>query len=201
MPLFYEPDLEKAKGILRACYRAGVRVIEFTNRGDFAHETFGALIKFVAAELPGMVLGVGTIVDAGTAALYIQLGTNFVVTPMIHDDVARTCNRRKIAWIPGCATLSEISRAEELGAEMVKLFPGDMLSPAFVKGLKGPMPWTSVLITGGVEPTRENLEAWFKAGASGVGMGSKLFVPGGSLEDIEARARFCVETIRALVRK
>ena len=198
MPLFYEPDLEKAKDILRVCYRAGVRVIEFTNRGDFAHETFGALIKFVAAELPGMVLGIGTIVDAGTAALYIQLGTNFVVTPMIHDDVARTCNRRKIAWIPGCATLSEISRAEELGAEMVKLFPGDMLSPAFVKGLKGPMPWTSVLITGGVEPNRENLEAWFKAGASGVGMGSKLFVPGGSLEDLEARARFCVETIREI---
>jgi 2-dehydro-3-deoxyphosphogluconate aldolase / (4S)-4-hydroxy-2-oxoglutarate aldolase len=201
MPLFYEPNIEKAKEIMTACYKGGVRIMELTNRGDFAHEVFGELIKFSAKELPEMVLGIGTIIDGSTAALYMQLGANFIVTPMFHEDIARTCNRRKIPWMCGCATLTEISRCEEMGAEMVKLFPGEILSPAFVKGAKGPMPWSSFLITGGVEPTHESLKAWFDAGATGVGMGSKLIYKGGSMTELEEKSRFCIDTIKTLKSK
>jgi 2-dehydro-3-deoxyphosphogluconate aldolase/(4S)-4-hydroxy-2-oxoglutarate aldolase len=144
------------------------------------------------------MIGVGTVMDAGTAALYIQLGANFVISPVIHEDVARMCNRRLIGWMPGCATLTEISRAQELGADFVKLFPGETLSPAFVKAALAPMPWTNILVTGGVEPTQESLKAWFDAGAVGVGMGSKLFPKGGRAEDVEEKVRFCIQTIQAL---
>jgi len=174
VPLFYHEDIPTSKEVLRACYKGGARLLEFTNRGDFAHEVFAELNKFAAKELPEMILGVGSVVDAGTASLYIQLGANFVVSPMLHDDIAKTCNRRKILWSPGCGTLSEISRAEELGAEIVKIFPGSQLGPGFVKAIKGPCPWTSIMPTGGVTAQEENLKAWFDAGATCVGMGSKL---------------------------
>lgn len=175
VPLFTHHDLETTKRVLEISYRAGVRVFEYTNRGDYAHELFGELNKYAAAHFPDLILGAGTIVDAGTASLYLQLGANFIVTPLLKTDVAVVCNRRKIGWIPGCATLTEISQAEELGAEIVKLFPGNVLGPAFIKGLKGPMPWTSVMVTGGVEPEENNLRSWFEAGATCVGMGSQLF--------------------------
>jgi 2-dehydro-3-deoxyphosphogluconate aldolase/(4S)-4-hydroxy-2-oxoglutarate aldolase len=175
VPVFYHPDPETCRQVLAASYRAGVRVFEFTNRGDGAHEIFNELNQYAALEFPEMILGVGTIFDTGTASLYIQLGAAFVVSPALKEDLAVTCNRRKIAWIPGCATLTEISRAEELGAEMVKVFPGDILGPEFIKALKGPMPWTTVIVTGGVKPEVENLKAWFDAGAACVGIGSQLF--------------------------
>ena len=176
IPVFYHPQVETAKQVLRACYGGGVRVFEFTNRGDFAHEVFAELNKWAAAELPEMILGVGSVVDAGTASLYIQLGTNFVVSPVLKEDMALVCNRRKIAWSPGCGSLNDISRAEELGAEIVKIFPGSSVGgPKFVAAVKGPCPWTSIMPTGGVEPTEENLKAWFDAGVACVGMGSNLF--------------------------
>lgn len=175
VPVFYHPDLEVCKDILKACYDGGVRVFEFTNRGDFAHELFGALVKYANKELPGMILGAGTVYDAGTAALYIQLGANFIVSPVVKEDMAVTCNRRKILWAPGCGSLTEMSRAEELGAEIVKMFPGFVLGPAFVAAAKGPCPWTSIMPTGGVEPTRASLTEWFKAGVACVGIGSQLF--------------------------
>jgi 2-dehydro-3-deoxyphosphogluconate aldolase/(4S)-4-hydroxy-2-oxoglutarate aldolase len=133
------------------------------------------LNKYVEKELPEMMLGIGSVVDAGTTSLYIQLGTNFVVSPVLKEEMAIVCNRRKILWSPGCGSLTEISRAEELGAEIVKIFPAEQVGgPKFVANIKGPCPWTSIMPTGGVEPTEENLSAWFKAGVTCVGMGSQL---------------------------
>lgn len=174
VPLFYHNDIATSKKVLTACYKGGARLLEFTNRGDFAHEVFGELNKFAAKELPEMILGVGSVTDGGTASLYMQLGANFVVTPVLREDIAIVCNRRKILWAPGCGSLSEIARAEELGAEIVKVFPGSQLGPGFVKAIKGPCPWTSIMPTGGVTAQEDNLKAWFDAGATCVGMGSKL---------------------------
>lgn len=174
VPLFYHRDLELAKQVLKACYRGGARLLEFTNRGDFAHEVFGALNKYAEQELPEMILGVGSVTDGATASLYMQLGANFVVTPVLREDIAIACNRRKVLWSPGCGSLGEIARAEELGAEIIKVFPGSQLGPGFVKAIKGPCPWTSIMPTGGVTASKENLSGWFEAGVSCVGMGSKL---------------------------
>ena len=176
IPVFYQSDAAIARQVLNACYNGGVRVFEFTNRGDFAHELFAELNKWAAKEIPEMILGVGSVIDAATASLYMQLGANFVVSPVLKEEMAIVCNRRKIAWIPGCGSLNDISQAEELGAEIVKIFPGSSVGgPKFVAAVKGPCPWTSIMPTGGVEPTMENLKAWFDAGVACVGMGSNLF--------------------------
>lgn len=176
VPVFYHPDIEVAKQVVKACYKGGIRVFEFTNRGDFAQEVFGELQKWTNKECPEMILGIGSVVDAPTASLYIQLGTNFVVGPLLNPDIFKVCNRRQIAYSPGCATTSEIGTAQELGAEIVKIFPGGNVGgPSFVKNIKGPMPWSRIMVTGGVAPTEENLVAWFTAGVTAVGMGSKLF--------------------------
>jgi 2-dehydro-3-deoxyphosphogluconate aldolase / (4S)-4-hydroxy-2-oxoglutarate aldolase len=186
VPLFYRRDLSVCKEIIRACHAGGAGVIEFTNRGDFAHETFGELVKFTANELPDLMLGAGSIVDPSTAALYLQSGADFIVSPLLNESIARVCNRRKVLWIPGCSTLSEIGRAEEAGAEICKVFPGDAVTgPAFIKAVRGPCPWTSLMPTGGVDPTKENLVRWFDAGACCVGMGSGLIT-----NDIMATGNF-----------
>lgn len=177
VPLFSNNDLDICKNVLKASYKAGIRAFELTNRGDFAHELFAELVKFARQDYPDLVLGVGTIIDPATAALYLQLGANFIVSPSFNPEVAKVCNLRKVAYLPGCATLTEISNAEAWGVEIVKLFPGDSLGPSFVKALKAPMPWTTVLVTGGVEPTHESLKAWFGAGADAVGIGSRLLTP------------------------
>jgi len=174
IPLFFNNDLELSKKVLKACYDGGARLMEFTARGDFAHEVFGELTKYAIKELPGMIMGVGSVTDAAAASLYMALGANFIVTPVLREDIAIACNRRKVLWSPGCGTLTEITKAEELGCEIVKLFPGDIYGPQFVKGIKGPQPWTNVMPTGGVSPTKENLSAWFSAGVTCVGMGSQL---------------------------
>jgi 2-dehydro-3-deoxyphosphogluconate aldolase/(4S)-4-hydroxy-2-oxoglutarate aldolase len=175
VPVFYHPDTAICIKVVKACYDGGVRVFEFTNRGDFAHEVFSELHKYVIEELPEMIMGVGSIIDPGTTSLYIQLGANFIVSPLLNEEMAKICNRRKISWSPGCGSVSEISKAEELGAEVVKIFPGSQVGGSkFVAAVSGPMPWTSIMPTGGVEPTEENLSAWFKAGVHCVGMGSKL---------------------------
>ncbi|MFM7400042.1 MAG: bifunctional 4-hydroxy-2-oxoglutarate aldolase/2-dehydro-3-deoxy-phosphogluconate aldolase [Bacteroidota bacterium] len=176
IPLFYHPDPDTAFQIAAACYRGGARVIEFTNRGPFAHEVFASLRKQLWKELPDMLLGVGSVQDSGTAALYIQMGADFVVTPLLRTDVISTCNRRKVAVIPGVSTSSEIGLAEEMGCELVKITPGDVLGPAFLKAHLAPCPWTRAMISGGVTPDESNLKAWFQAGAACVGMGSKLII-------------------------
>lgn len=174
IPLFFHNDLELSKKVLKACYDGGARLMEFTARGDFAHEVFGELTKYAIKELPGMIMGVGSVTDGAAASLYMALGANFIVTPVLREDIAIACNRKKVLWSPGCGSLTEIARAEELGCEIVKLFPGDLYGPKFVKGIKGPQPWTSIMPTGGVSPTEENLKGWFDAGVTCVGMGSQL---------------------------
>ena len=175
VPVFYNAELETSKKVLKACYEGGIRAFEFTNRGDFAHEVFGELVKYANKELPGMIVGVGSIVDPGTAALYIQLGANFVVGPLFNPEIAPVCNRRLIPYCPGCGSVSEVGAAQEAGCDLCKVFPGDVLGPAFVKGLRAPMPWSRIMVTGGVKPERENLAGWFGAGVTCVGMGSNLF--------------------------
>jgi len=176
VPVFYHKDTDVCKQVVKACYEGGVRVFEFTNRGDFAHEVFAEIAKWAAKEVPGMILGVGSVIDSATAALYIQMGGNFIVSPLIDEETARFCNRRKIAWSPGCGSVTEINKAHELGAEVVKVFPGSSVGgPDFVSGVKGPMPWASIMPTGGVSPDETNLKGWFKAGVHCVGMGSQLF--------------------------
>ena len=175
IPLYYNPDLEVMKDVISACYRGGMTIFEFTNRGDLAHELFAELVKWSREEMPDLILGVGTVVDAGTCSLYIQLGAKFIVSPLLNEEMARVCNRRKVLWMPGCATASEINKAEELGAEVVKLFPGPTVGGAkFMKAYLGPCPWSNIMPSGGVSPTRENLTEWFEAGAFCVGMGSQL---------------------------
>ena len=176
VPVFYHSDVETAKPVVKACYEGGVRAFEFTNRGDFAHEVFGELNKWVSRECPEMVMGVGSVVDPATAALYIQLGANFIVGPLFNPEVAKVCNRRLIPYTPGCGSVSEIGFAQECGCDLCKVFPaGNVGGPSFVKNVKAPMPWSMLMVTGGVEPTKDNLTAWIKAGVTCVGMGSNLF--------------------------
>ena len=176
VPVYYNKDVETAKQVVKACYEGGVRAFEFTNRGDFAHEVFAELIKFAAKECPELVLGVGSIVDPGTASLYLQLGANFIVGPLFNPEIAKVCNRRLVPYTPGCGSVSEIDFAQEVGCDLCKIFPaGNVGGPSFVKNIKAPMPWSLIMATGAVEPTEENLSAWFKAGVTCVGMGSMLF--------------------------
>ena len=174
VPVFYHKDAEVAKNVVKACYEGGVRAFEFTNRGDFAHEVFAEVVKFAAKECPEMAIGVGSIVDPATAALYLQLGACFVVGPLFNPEIAKICNRRLVPYTPGCGSISEVGAAQEAGCDLCKVFPGDVLGPNFVKGLMAPMP-SKLMVTGGVEPSKENLTAWMKSGVYCVGMGSKLF--------------------------
>lgn len=175
VPLFYHSDLERAKAITGALVRGGSRVLEFTNRGDFAIEVFSELVKSSAREFPDMIIGVGTVDDPATAALFLAHGANFVVGPTFDEGIARLCNRRKVAYMPGCGNLNDIARAEEWGAEIVKMFPGGAAGgPGFVKDVLAPRPWTRIMPTGGVTPEEDNLRTWFDAGVTAVGMGSRL---------------------------
>ena len=175
IPVFYNSDFEIVKNIVVACVKGGAKAIEFTNRGDRAINVFTKLAEFRDAECTDLVLGVGSICDAGTAAAYINAGVDFVVGPMLDEDVAKACNSRKIPYSPGCGTVTEIQKAHTLGVEICKIFPGAQVGgPAFVKAVRGPMPWTEIMPTGGVAPTPESLKEWFDAGIVCAGMGSKL---------------------------
>ncbi|MBN2371364.1 MAG: bifunctional 4-hydroxy-2-oxoglutarate aldolase/2-dehydro-3-deoxy-phosphogluconate aldolase [Vicinamibacteria bacterium] len=174
-PVFYNNDVEIGKKIVAACVEGGARIVEFTNRGDRAWNVFTELIAWVDESQLDVILGVGSVCDAPTASLYIGSGANFVVGPLLNPEVARLCNRRKIAYSPGCGSVSEISQAEELGVEIVKVFPGGQVGgPAFVKAVLGPMPWTRIMPTGGVDATQQSVGEWIQAGAACLGMGSKL---------------------------
>jgi 2-dehydro-3-deoxyphosphogluconate aldolase/(4S)-4-hydroxy-2-oxoglutarate aldolase len=174
VPLAYITDSEVAKYIVDALYAGGLRSFEFTNRGVGAHKVFDVLAEHCRANYPDLALGVGSVVDTGTTALYISLGADFIVSPMLVEALAPLCNRRKVSWMPGCFTPAEIGRAEELGAEIVKLFPGNAVAPGFIKSVLAPSPRTRIMVTGGVKPEADNLSRWFGEGAVAVGMGSAL---------------------------
>ena len=203
VPVFFHKDTEVCKKVVKACYDGGVRVFEFTNRGDFATLVFASLNQYAIQECPEMIMGVGSVVDEGTASMYIALGANFIVSPIIDEGTAKVCNKRKIAWSPGCGSVTEIARAHELGAEVVKIFPGSQVGgPGFVKAVLGPMPWTSFMPTGGVTPDEVNLKGWFDAGVTCVGMGSQL-IPGEVIKNenysyITAKCQEALEIINRL---
>lgn len=202
IPLFYNDDIEISKKIVQACYQGGARLLEFTHRGDFAHEVFRELISFANHSLPGMILGVGSISDAASASYYLMNGANFIVTPVYREDIAILCNRRKILWSPGCGSLTEITKAEEMGADLVKLFPGNIYGPEFVKAVKGPQPWTHIMPTGGVTTEETNLKSWFDAGVSCVGLGSKLItkeiIDNQAYEELTKRVEKTLQLIQRL---
>jgi len=175
IPVFYHPDAELCINVIQACANGGAKCIEFTNRGDFASHVFYEVTRHFAKADPSVIMGVGSVVDAPTAGIYIANGARFVVGPVLNPDVAKVCNRRKIPYSPGCGSASEIGAAEELGVEIVKIFPGTQVGgPEFVKAVLGPMPWTRIMPTGGVDPTEESLTKWFGAGIVAAGIGSKL---------------------------
>jgi 2-dehydro-3-deoxyphosphogluconate aldolase/(4S)-4-hydroxy-2-oxoglutarate aldolase len=203
IPVFYHQDASTAIAIIEACVAGGLRVVEFTNRGDLAHAVFAKTVEHFVKSDSDVIIGAGSVVDAPTAALYIANGANFVVGPLLNPDVARLCNRRKVAYSPGCGSVSEIGQAEELGVEIVKLFPGtEVGGPAFVKSVQGPCPWTRIMPTGGVDATRQSMEAWFKAGVSCVGMGSKLvtkeIVDTGDFAALSANAKQLLGWVREI---
>lgn len=174
VPLFYNDDAQVAIKVIQACLDGGAHCVEFTNRGDSAHLIFRELVEWFKDE-PRLILGAGTIIDPATATLFLQLGANFIVGPTFNPDVARMCNRRMVSYIPGCATTTEISNAQELGVEICKVFPGGELGgPAFIQAVCAPLPWSRLMPTGGVEAEQESITAWIRAGAACLGMGSKL---------------------------
>ena len=203
VPVFYNKDPETTIHIVEACAKGGARVAEFTNRGDMAYRVFTETVQHVMSSGSNAIMGVGSVVDAPTAALYIANGANFVVGPLLNPEVARLCNRRKIPYSPGCGSVSEIAQAEELGVEIVKVFPGSEVGgPKFVKAVAGPCPWTRIMPTGGVDATRESLEGWFKAGVAAVGAGSKLItkelVAARDWDGITAKVAQCIAWIKEI---
>ena len=205
VPIFYEPDVEVARRMVAACAEGGARLVEFTNRGDGAIDVFRQVEGWCAANCKDVVLGAGTILDAPTAAHYLAAGANFIVAPSLDEEVARLCNTRKIPYLPGCGSVTEIQRAHTLGVEICKLFPAaEVGGPAFVKNVRGPLPWTDIMATGGVAPNQENLRGWFGAGVACVGMGSNLFSPEivrqRDYAELTARVRDVIRMIREVRR-
>ncbi len=201
VPLFYNADVEISIELASACSHGGAKTIEYTNRGELAYPVFTELVKHLAKVDPSLILGVGSIVDAPTAALYIAVGANFVVGPSFNPEIAKLCNRRKILYMPGCATETEITTAEEFGAEICKIFPGSTVGgPAFIKGVMAPCPWHRLMPTGGVDATEANIREWVKAGAAAIGMGTKLIskqaVNDKDYDGIASKTAQCIEWVQ-----
>jgi 2-dehydro-3-deoxyphosphogluconate aldolase/(4S)-4-hydroxy-2-oxoglutarate aldolase len=206
VPLFYNHDAGICKEVINACYEGGARVFEFTNRSEFAHEVFAEVKRWATDYCQDMMIGAGSVPDAGTASIYMQMGAAFIVSPFLNPETAKACNRRKVLWIPGCGTLTEISEAEEMGAEIVKIFPGNAVGgPSFVRAVKGPCPWTSIMPTGGVEASEDTLTEWVGAGVTCVGLGSLLIteklVKAGDWTSIQRNVRNTLDIIRKLKTK
>jgi 2-dehydro-3-deoxyphosphogluconate aldolase/(4S)-4-hydroxy-2-oxoglutarate aldolase len=199
--LFYNADVDTSIELVFACSRGGAKVIEFTNRGEMAYPVFTELVKHFAKADPSVILGVGSVIDAPTAALYLAVGANFIVGPSLNPEISRLCNRRKILYMPGCGTENEIVAAEELGAEICKIFPGSSAGgPGFIKAVLAPSPWHRLMPTGGVDATETSVSEWIKAGAAAVGMGSKLItrqaVSDKDYDGIAKKASACIDWIK-----
>jgi 2-dehydro-3-deoxyphosphogluconate aldolase / (4S)-4-hydroxy-2-oxoglutarate aldolase len=175
VPLMYHADAALCASRIQACYDAGIRAFEFTNRGSQAQEVFSAIRKYIDASCPEMALGIGTIYDAATARAYIDLGTDFIVQPIMSEEVGAVCHENNIAWIPAAMTVTEIYTAHRLGASVVKIFPASVLGKAFIKAIRGPMPNVPLMVTGGVKANKEDVQEWLAAGANNVGLGGQLF--------------------------
>ncbi len=203
VPVFYHPQVEIARQVVQACVAGGAKAVEFTNRGDRAINVFTALQEFCAEKLPEAMLGVGSVVDAPTAAMYIAAGADFVVGPVLDADTARLCNCHKVAYMPGCGSATEIHEAHKLGVEICKVFPGEQVGgPEFVKAVRGPCPWTEIMPTGGVSPAEDNLRAWFTAGIACAGIGSNLItkelLKAGDFAGITAKVKETVDRIASI---
>ncbi len=201
LPLFYNGDLNTAIELAAACARGGARAVEFTNRGEAAYPVFSDLVKHFAKADPAMILGVGSVMDAPTAALYLAAGANFIVGPSLNPEISRLCNRRKVLYLPGCATETEIATAEELGAEICKIFPADAAGgPKFISAVMAPCPWHRLLPTGGVDASEASIAEWIKAGAAVLGMGSKLvtkeLVAAKDFESLAAKTAECIGWVK-----
>ena len=196
MPLFNHPDLAVSKAVVKACYDGGITVFEYTNRGEGAALIFAELVKYIRQELPDMAIGIGTVFTAEEAEYFVSLDADFIVQPCLNPAVGEVCNKHKIAWMPGVMTITELYNAQQAGADIIKIFPANVLGTAFIKALKAPMPNAKVMVTGGVEPNVENLKGWFSAGVTAVGMGSQLFpkddLASGNFEQITAVVKKCV---------
>ncbi|MBB6001810.1 bifunctional 4-hydroxy-2-oxoglutarate aldolase/2-dehydro-3-deoxy-phosphogluconate aldolase [Arcicella rosea] len=175
MPLFNHPDVEKCKAVVKACYDGGIRVFEYTNRGVGADKIFAELVKYIRNDFPEMAIGIGTIYNAEEAEYFVDLDADFIVQPILDAGVAKVCQKNNMAWFPGVLTPNEIYKANLLGADIVKIFPANILNPSFVKSVKTVMPQVEMMITGGVEPNQESLNTWLDAGAKFFGMGGQLF--------------------------
>ena len=200
MPLFNHSDLALSKAVVKACYDGGIKVFEYTNRGEGAALIFAELVKYIRQELPDMAIGIGTVFNAEEAEYFVNLDTDFIVQPILNPAVGAVCNKYKIAWMPGVMTISEIYNAQQAGADIIKIFPANVLGTAFIKALKAPMPHAKVMVTGGVEPNEENLKGWFSAGVTAVGMGSQLFpkevLASGNYQQIEEVVKKCVAMVK-----
>lgn len=174
LPLYYHESEEVSISILQALYDAGVRIVEYTNRGEAALDNFKNLRKAVDKKMPGLLLGIGTVKSKKQARKYIEAGADFIVAPSINEEVGEVVNDAELLWIPGCMTPTEIAIAENAGAELVKIFPGDLLGPSYINSIKALFPELKFIVTGGVEAQENNLRGWFNSGVVGVGMGSKL---------------------------
>ena len=203
IPVFYHPDVEVCVKVIQACANAGAKCVEFTNRGDFAAHVFFEVTRHFAKADPSVIMGVGSVVDAPTAGLYVASGAKFVVGPLLNAEVARFCNRRGVPYSPGCGSATEIGDAQELGCEIIKVFPGSSVGgPEFVKSVMGPMPWTRLMPTGGVEPTEDSLRKWFGAGIVACGIGSNLItkalLDAKDYQGLEARVRETVQLVQTI---
>ncbi|NMM48877.1 bifunctional 4-hydroxy-2-oxoglutarate aldolase/2-dehydro-3-deoxy-phosphogluconate aldolase [Marinigracilibium pacificum] len=203
IPVFYHPDVDICKNILQSCYDGGIRVFEFTNRGEGSFRIYEELQIYVNKFLPDLILGIGSIIDAPTSANYISIGANFIVSPIFNPEIAKICNRQKIAWVPGCGSLTEISNAEEYGADLIKIFPARQVGgPEFIKAIHGPCPWTKIMPTGGVNPTKADLIEWFSAGAHCVGIGSKLItseiIQNKSYDDLTLQIKSLLDIVKEI---
>jgi 2-dehydro-3-deoxyphosphogluconate aldolase/(4S)-4-hydroxy-2-oxoglutarate aldolase len=201
LPIFNTADAQAAVEIAAACARGGASAVELTNRGEAAYPVFCELVGRLAKDDPDLILGVGTVTDAPTAALFLAAGANFIVGPNLNPEIARLCNRRKVLYVPGCATETEIASAEELGAEICKLFPaGCMGGPAFVRSVMAPCPWHRLLATGGIAADEQGIAEWIRAGTAVLGMGGKLIsrdlVKAGEYDAIAARTADCLAWIK-----